>query len=327
MYRDNTSTLLRENPLRISFANERALDTGGVSRDMFSAFFEEMYERFCDGSALLTLVVHPHIDFSVLPTLGTIISHGYIACGVLPIRIAFPTLAQCLLGLASIPDDTLLQAFRDGISTHDASIINNEAFESIQKGNKSFSSELQKELLSILSAFGCRELPTPGNLRRILIEVAHYEFIMKPKAATVVVYSGIPKPPHSAFWVDMGVGNLSTIYEALSVSPKRVLGLLENVNGQNLSEERVITYLRQFVGNMAADEIRNFFRFVTGSSVSTSKPINVTFNNLDGLARRPISHTCSHELQLSVSYRTYPEFASEFRKVIADQNAWIMDAL
>ncbi len=93
MYRHNTCRLLREYPPRIRFANERALDTGGVSRDMFSAFFKEVYEKFCDGSALLTLVVHPHIDFSVLPSLGTVISHGYLACRVLPIRIAFPTLA------------------------------------------------------------------------------------------------------------------------------------------------------------------------------------------------------------------------------------------
>ena len=37
---------LRGFPLRISFQDERAFDSGGVSRDMFSAFWETAYCRF-----------------------------------------------------------------------------------------------------------------------------------------------------------------------------------------------------------------------------------------------------------------------------------------
>lgn len=37
--------------------------------------FNHIYERLCDGNALLTLAVHPHIDLRLLPVLGAIVSH------------------------------------------------------------------------------------------------------------------------------------------------------------------------------------------------------------------------------------------------------------
>jgi hypothetical protein len=41
--------------------------------------------------------------------------------------------------------------------------------------------------------------------------------------------------------------------------------------------------------------------------------ISLSFNNLDGLAQCPLSHTCTTTLELSTT-----EFDSEFRAVLAD---------
>ena len=46
---------------------------------------------------------------------------------------------------------------------------------------QSFTDAQQMELLSILSVLGCREIPTPHHLRRLITEVVHYEYVMKPK--------------------------------------------------------------------------------------------------------------------------------------------------
>ena len=72
-----------------------------------------------------------------------------------------------------------------------------------------------------------------------------------------------------------------------------------------------------------------FLLFVTGSAVYLAKSIQVTFNNLSGLARRPVSHTCSCTLELPVSYKTRHEIISEFQEVLkeADVIAWRMDAI
>lgn len=243
LYKENITTITQEYPPRIIFANERAVDTGGVSCDMYSAFFDEVHECLCDGNALLTLAIHPHTGLHLLPIIGAIISHAYLACGMLPVRIAFPNLAQCLLGVGvTVKDNVLLQAFRDGVSVHEASIIA-KAFENIEHRAGSFSDTLQMELMSIMSVFGCREIPTPNNLERLITEVAHYEYMSKPTAATVAVHSGVPKE-HTTFWENMGVSKLFTVYQALSVSSDRILRLLDNASGQNPSEERIIVYLR-----------------------------------------------------------------------------------
>ena len=55
----------------------------------------------------------------------------------------------------------------------------------------------------------------------------------------------------------------------------------------------------------------------------------LTFNRLDGLARRPISHTCSCTRELSVTYSTFLEFEAAFRNILSSPEyiTWIMDAV
>ncbi len=89
----------------------------------------------------------------------------------------------------------------------------------------------------------------------------------------------------------------------------------------------MLGYLRTFIGNLNHQDLHNFLRFVTGSSVDIDKKISVTLYSLSGLARRPISYTCSCTLELSVTYLTYPDFAEEFLTVLRSKVAWPMEAV
>ena len=91
------SRLADEFPFRIAFDDEQALDTGGVARDLFSGFWIHACQRHFDGSGTLVPALHPHVDMRVFPLLGTILSHGYLACGFLPVQIAFPVIAAAVL--------------------------------------------------------------------------------------------------------------------------------------------------------------------------------------------------------------------------------------
>lgn len=60
----------------------------------------------------------------------------------------------------------------------------------------------------------------------------------------------------------------------------------------------------------------------------TASKLDVQFNMLSGIARRPIAHTCSNMLELPATYGSYPEFVKEFQQVLSDETySWIMDAL
>ena len=82
------------------------------------------------------------------------------------------------------------------------------------------------------------------------------------------------------------------------------------------------------IGNMKPDELRAFFRFTTGSSVCSGRKVNIQWNTVSGLGRRPVSHTCSYQLDLSETYCTSLEFITEFQMILAaDEKSWEMDAL
>ncbi len=95
----------------------------------------------------------------------------------------------------------------------------------------------------------------------------------------------------------------------------------------NANEERIHGYLKSLIGNLSNIDLRNFVRFVTGSSVLLNNKITVSFNSLGGLARRPIAHTCSYILELSTTYQTYQEFAKEMKTCLRSEMVWEMDSL
>ena len=102
---------------------------------MFSAFWEKAYSTLFEGASLLTPMNHPQMDMSVFPIIGRILSHGYLVAGVLPIRIALPTLTCMLLGpTAVITRDVLLDTFLDFISATERAIFKKALLLEAEKG-------------------------------------------------------------------------------------------------------------------------------------------------------------------------------------------------
>ena len=76
---------------------------------------------------------------------------------------------------------------------------------------------------------------------------------------------------------------------------------------------------------MKKDELREFLRFVTGSSALIVDEIQITFNGTAGISRAPMAHTYSSILELPASYATYLEFSQEFDAILRDDTSWIMN--
>ena len=150
LYKEKLPVLIKEFPFHITYVNERAVDTGGVSRDMFSAFWELAYMRDFDGGDTYVPVVHPHTDPSHYKVLGSILSHGFMSTGFLPNRLAFPVIA--LLGLdVTFADDIIIDSFVDFLSTYKNSIIR----DALKKQGPEFSPDLKDHLLDVLGGMGC----------------------------------------------------------------------------------------------------------------------------------------------------------------------------
>lgn len=173
----------------------------------------------------------------------------------------------------------MVQSFLDFLSNVDREMV-------MQALNtKYFTPQTKTSLTNILARFNCRDLPTPHNLRHMLFDLAEQLFLSQPFAAVSKMNRDVPTR-HSKFWSGMEVEHLYDIYSSMGASPAKVLKkLVEPAFFANAHEQRVFTYLEQFIGAMSVQEVRQFLRYVTGSTVLTDSKLFVEFNALSGAAR------------------------------------------
>ena len=130
---------------------------------MFSAFWVEAYIHLFEGAKTLIPMVHPGIDISTFSIIGRIISHGYLASGFLPIRIALPSLISMILGPSiTIPSSIIIESFIEYVSE-----VERVTLKSALASSVPFSS-MAEDLVNILSRFGCRQRPTHLNLSKVM---------------------------------------------------------------------------------------------------------------------------------------------------------------
>lgn len=314
--------LVHQLPIRVEFKGEDGIDFGGVGRDFFPAFWEQAYKRMFDGAALLAPVSHADIAMNEFSVLGKVMSHGYLCCGFIPTRIAYPVLASVLLGPpVNITPEIFVQSFSDFLSVIDRTLISN-ALELNE-----FSQDVKSSIINILSRFGCRDVPTPGNLKRILSSLAQHQFRSQPFAAISIMNTAIPEK-HMRFWHGIDASDFYDVYTSLTASPSKVLEKIMEPLFNNPNEQRIFMYLQQYIGEMKLDDVKRFVRFITGSSVLTNEDISISFNALTGASRRPIAHTCSNSLELPYTYNTFLEFVEEFSTLLNNEEyCWVMNSV
>lgn len=244
----------------------------------------------------------------------------------MPVRLAFPTISAIIHGTSiNIPDRIMIHSFLDYLSVHESAILKH-ALSDCDEQMQSFSNEMVSQLICILSWSGCRQSPQPQKLRQLVVQVAHYEFFTKPLGALHALHCGVPTI-HNELWNKFPVERLFALYKALSASPQQVLAKLVEPSAVTPDEERIFGYLTTFIGNLSQEELHSFLCFVTGSSSIIANDITISFNKLSGIARRPITHTCSCVLELSTNYLTYRDFSNEFLQVMRSDEWWAMDAI
>ena len=184
------------------------------------------YIRDFDGGSTYIPSVHPHADMSHYRVLGSILAHGFISCGLLPNRLAFPVVACTLLGCdVVIPDAILIDSFVDYVSSYESSVFR-EALQVSKGSEATFTPVLGESVLSILSTMGCREMPTPGNIQQLILQVARYELVHKPLGALLSLYRGVPTEYHPLF-SGFSVGDLHGLYRALNATPGSVMSMIK----------------------------------------------------------------------------------------------------
>ena len=242
-----------EYPFFVKYKDENAVDDGGVQRDMFSAFWVDAYIHLFKGAKTLIPMVQPGIDIATFSTLGRIISHGYLACGFLPVRIALPSLIAMLLGSSvMISSSIVIESFSEYVSE-----VERHKLKMALASSLPLSPSMAEDLNGILSKFGCRQIPNHLNLPNLIEDVARYEFCVKPAAALALIHAGIPHI-HQFFWQKKSAFDVHNLFYAMNVTQTKVLSLVECLSPKNKNESRVFGYLTTMIGNMNITELSHF---------------------------------------------------------------------
>lgn len=148
------------------------------------------------------------------------------------------------------------------------------------------------------------------------MELAHQEIIQKPR------YVAQCWPPIiNSLKSDLHFCSVKSIKELfLDLSPN-AKALQPKTN--NESEKQSFEFLKQFIKSLDRSSLKGFLKFVTGSDVLLKdQKISVAFYLVDGLARRPIAHTCGPLLEVPCTYQSYNELAEEFTSIMREKEGW-----
>ena len=296
---------------------ERGIDTGGVYRDAIGCFWQEFYDSSTLGEDQRVPTLRHDFQTREWAAVARILAKGFLDLGYFPYMMSQAFIMSILFGENSVSEDILLHNFTKYVAKDEEQVIS-EAL----KGNLGEDGDMS-ELLDLLDRFDCRKLPTKSNIKQIILELAHKELIQRPQY--------VADTWREVIQVYMAGKEISTIvglcdvYKRIEPTNKKVLNLLKVVPQTN-SERTSADYLKRYIRGLDQSQLKSFLRYVTGSDVICVSSIGIQFTTLEGLARRPIAHTCGAVLELPSTYSNFPELRQEFTNILA-KTKWQNDIL
>ena len=165
------------------------------------------------------------------------------------------------------------------------------------------------------------------NIDEQLKTMARNELIDRPAPLISLIRKGIPETHKNIFWSCLTLPLVDYIFEAQRPTPQKLLEVVKTDTDVLRPEEEKVLYLfHQFILSLDQHDLDAFLLFVTASTIMPNKLL-LTFNKLEGLARRPIAHTCTNNLELSITYTSIQELKRELRYILVDNESFCMDTI
>lgn len=311
--------------LQVNFVREEGLDTGGLLKDMFSSFWIEAFKKYFTGENVFVPflpISRQHEANKIYPLLGRILSHSAALLNNVPVCLCRSTLLTITHSPTKAEDECVLQDFLNFVTGSERRILV-KALKNYQSLNDSD----REEVRFIFGRFGMGAILREENIISMMVNLARQELCTKPLFLCTLIKSGIPKNHQQAFWDNLSTAEVNELYKALLPTNNGVLSLLQTEDDLRPEEDVVFYYLRDFVRGLGNEDLMLFLRFVTGQDLMPKGQIRVMFSRMEGISRRPIAHTCSNLLELSLCYETIQEFSREFKAVLRDPTSYTMDII
>ena len=291
--------------------DEMGEDAKGVYRDILANFWQEFYISCTLGERERVPSLRHDFQCNEWTAVGRIIAKGYLDLGYFPIMLSPTFIISVLLGEKEVSEETLLHSFNRYLAPDDEDVVREALKVSEGKDGSDYD-----ELIELLDRYGCRKRPTQANVKDLILELAHKELIQKPQYVADCWGALLLK-----YLKGSDLSTAKKVHDrckALEPTTRKVLGMIQ-ANPCSNSERSALDFLKRFIRGMDLAQLKSFLMFVTGADVLCVTAIHVEFTQLDGLARRPIAHTCGGVLELPSTYQRYTELRAEFSNVLAKE--------
>lgn len=292
--------------VKYKLINERGEDALGVSREVYSAFWEAFFASCAVGEMERVPAILPDYGKSEWEAIWRILVKGFVDVSVFPLQLSQAFVCAGLFGEARVSGDLLLESLRRYLSDTDKDVIDKALV------GETLESDDSDDFLDLLGRVGCHAIPSRGDMRPMIISIAHKELIQEPKYA-LDAFSRVAGPSLQAFLPTQF--ELCTLYDTKTPCTRKVLKLLKSFPGSQ-DETSALSFLKQFIKSMDCQMLRKFLRVVTGCEYISVEAINITFNRQRGFGRTPQIRTCGPLIELPSTYGSYREFRSEWSPIL-----------
>ncbi|WAR05327.1 hypothetical protein MAR_020696 [Mya arenaria] len=322
-YSDENVALSR---ITVKMLDESGLDCGGVTSDMFTTFWDQVRERYFQGCEAVVPFLHAH-RFSediTFRTLGRILSHTLAVTREFPLPMCKAAIIGMIYDTTEVAEETIIEDFMYFLDEVDRKLVMDAL-----KDVDSLSPEQTDEVRSIFERFDYAVVSLkPETFKYHLTLLARNVVCIRPRPLLEMMRSGLPEAHFTHFWSRFHLHTLDVMFRALEPTPDRVVARLDTEKSHDdlsRNERKVFNYLKDFVKEMPQMELLEFLHFVTGSKSTPRSRIIIDFTHESGLKRIPMAHTCSNMIVLPDTYKDYDTFRSEFKHVLASEEAYTMN--
>ncbi|MEQ2316413.1 hypothetical protein AMECASPLE_032291 [Ameca splendens] len=124
-------------------------------------------------------------------------------------------------------------------------------------------SDSQDELLDLLDRMGVKIVPSPENLKAVLLQVAHKQIIQEPKYALDNMSAVAGQPLRTTMTTTT---KIQVMYEDKETTCRKVLKMIE-ASPVTPAEKQALRFLQQFIRGLDEVVLRRLLRFGTGADV------------------------------------------------------------
>ncbi|KAL2090091.1 hypothetical protein ACEWY4_014779 [Coilia grayii] len=281
----------------------------GVLRDCLTEFWMDFYDSCTLGVEVKVPFIRHDFQQEEWQAVARVFVVGWKQAGYFPVKLAVPFLEEVLC-------DSTTSSFKDSLLLY----VSHEERSILEKALEDFNSVDTDELLDVLDAHECKQVPTEDTLLPVLSQIGHKVIIQAPMYVIkcwrpVLVSVASLLPPEG----------LHHFIAQKKPTAKTVKALLKFPEEMTAAQSTVSRYLKRYIGEIDCKNLQLFLRFCTGSDV-LDKAILIVFIETTNFLRRPQSHTCGCVLKLPIGYYSYPDFRSEFNNILTS-SMWVMDVV